>query len=276
MLINATDKTRHWKLQPMPTSTVNISCSQFSLSLILTSPFSLQVLSLMLGIVAILPFATAERFAIVSMVTGPAPKAYYAQSVTNTALYATKRGYAFRVYPKIDEQRPASWSKILALKKTITSKQFEWILWLDADVLITNFATRLDEFVPQDDNIDLVMSRDCANLNLGVFLLRSSPSSLDLLEEVYNGAHITNETIHHVWWENKSFIDLYNASEGVRNRTSLLPQKAINSYPIEHTGCFDASHKWSEGDFIVHFPGIPDELRAELFAKYLPRVLRHG
>ena len=219
--------------------------------------------------------ARAKRFAIVSVITGPVPKAYYAQAVTNRALYATRHSYTLRLFPTIDERRPTAWSKVLAMKSTIRSAQYDWILWMDADALITNFEISLDEFVPYGDEIDMLVATDCNGLNTGVFLLRSSPSALELLEEAYNGVHVSNNTIDHVWWEQMSFVQMYAASEDVRKRTYVLPQKSFNSYPTQHD-CSGKSHSWSEGDFIVHFPGHSDEDRMAYFEEYLHKVLQHG
>ena len=231
----------------------------------------LQVLEGLL-LYSILRPSDAARFAIVSVVTGPVPQPFYAQGITNRALYATRHRYVLRVFARIDHERPAPWSKVLALKSTIKSGQFDWLLWMDSDALITNFETHLDEFLPNEEEVDIVVSRDCTGLNTGVFLLRCSQSSLRLLEEVYSGFHVTNETINHVWWEQKSFMDLYQASEKVRSQTMIVTQKSFNSYPGQ-PGC---NGQWTEGDFIVHFPGQGTVEREKHVQDYLGKVLERG
>ena len=212
----------------------------------------------------------ASRFAIVSVVTEPVPP-YYAQGITNRALYATRHGYAFRLYNKIDIERPTSWSKVLALKSTMKSGHFDWLLWLDSDALITNFETSLDEFLPKGPDIDMVVSRDCMNFNMGVFLLRCSQSGLHLLEDIYSGSHVTNDTIADSWWEQRSFIQLYETSESLPSRVLAVPQKSFNSY---HDS--DCGGQWTEGDFIVHFPGRGAADKEVYIERYLHKVLQHG
>ena len=105
--------------------------------------------------------ASKTNFAIVSVVSGPVPQPHYAQAITNRALYSTRHNYVFRLYAHIDESRPASWSKVLAVKDTILLGIFEWVMVMDADALVTNMATTLDHLVPADDQIDIVLARDC-------------------------------------------------------------------------------------------------------------------
>lgn len=214
----------------------------------------------------------AVRFAIVSIVTGPVPQPFYAQGITNRALYATRHNYAFKLFARIDHERPASWSKVLALKSTIKSGHFDWILWMDSDALITNFETHLDDFLPNEKEVDLVVSKDCFGVNMGIFLLRCSQSSLHLLEELYNGIHVTNDTINHPWWEQASFIDLYKESEEVRSQIMIVSQKSFNSY----AGQSECGGQWTEGDFIVHFPGQGAAERENNIKYYLGKVLEHG
>ena len=231
----------------------------------------LQVLAGLLLYPRLRPIA-AVKFAIVSVVTGPVPQTFYAQGITNRALYATRHHYVLRVFNRIDHERPAPWSKVLALKSTIKSGQFEWLLWMDSDALITNFETHLDDFLPAAQEVDIVVSRDCTGLNTGIFLLRCSQSSMQLLEEVYSGIHVNNDTINHFWWEQKSFMDLYQVSDKVRSQTMIVSQKSFNSYPGQ-PGC---NGQWTEGDFIVHFPGQGAAERETYMEHYLEKVLEHG
>ena len=104
---------------------------------------------------------TATKFAIVSVVSGPVPAPHYAQAITNRALYSTRHNYVFRLYSHIDESRPAAWSKVLAVKQTILLGLYDWVMVMDADALVTNLATTLDHLVPADDQIDIVLAKDC-------------------------------------------------------------------------------------------------------------------
>ena len=213
------------------------------------------------------------RIAVVSISTGPVAKPYIAQGVVNKAMYATRNAYHFRLFHHMDASRPPSWSKILALKTLIKSREYDWIMWLDGDAVITNFGTRIESLIPKDPSIDFLVTRDCNDINMGAFLLRASKSALLSLEEIYGGAHVTSKILNDLWWEQKSFISLYSESADLRNRTLQVPQKTFNSYPPGYE-CFEKGGTgWSEADFVVHFPGAPDDLRENLTTEYLKKVI---
>ena len=214
-----------------------------------------------------------HRIAVVSISTGPVAKPYIAQAVVNKAMYATRNAYQFRLFHHLDASRPPSWSKILALKTAIKSREYDWIMWLDGDVVITNFGTRIETLLPSDPGIDFLITRDCNNINMGAFLLRASKSALLSLDEIYGGPHVTSKILNDLWWEQKSFISLYNASAGLRNRTLEVPQKTFNSYPPGYDCFEEGGAGWTEADFVVHFPGAPDDLRENLTREYLQKVI---
>lgn len=89
------------------------------------------------------------------------------------------------------------------------------------------------------------------------------------MEELYNGQHVTNETIYHSWWENQSFVMLYERNQQIRDQTLLIKQRQINAY-VPGMNC---TEDWSEGDFIIHFPGMSNEARNSLTDQYLKKVL---
>ena len=72
-------------------------------------------------------------------------------------------------------------------------------------------------------HIDLLLAHDCNGPNTGVFKLRSSPSALELLEDMYNGPHVMNKTIRHEWWEQRSFLEMYIASEDAMPQCAHAP-----------------------------------------------------
>ena len=121
--------------------------------------------------------------------------------------------------------------------------------------------------------MDFVVTRDCQDFNTGAFLVRASQSALGFLEEIYGGAHVTKKLLKDLWWEQRSFIDLYAKSQGLRNHTMIVPQKTFNAYPPGY-GCHEAETSgWSQGDFAVHFPGTDEGARDNLVPEYLKQVM---
>jgi hypothetical protein len=149
------------------------------------------------------------RIAILTISTGPIATPYVAQTVINKAMYANRNGYRFLLFHHLDISRPPSWSKILALKTIIHSQDYDWLMWLDGDMVVTNFRARVELMLPRRSAIDLILSRDCDNVNMGAFIIRASKTALEILEEIYSGPHVTKKILEDSWWEQKSFINLY-------------------------------------------------------------------
>ncbi|KAL5994415.1 hypothetical protein ACLOJK_024465 [Asimina triloba] len=60
----------------------------------------------------------------------------------NKIAYAEKNGYDFiDASEMIDKRRPASWSKIIAVKTHLPN--YDWVFWNDADTLVTNSTVSL-------------------------------------------------------------------------------------------------------------------------------------
>lgn len=53
-------------------------------------------------------------------------------------------------------------------------------MWVDTDTVIMNFETRLESFL--DERYDLIISKDFRGLNNGVFFIKNSNWSANLLE----------------------------------------------------------------------------------------------
>ncbi|KAJ8902249.1 hypothetical protein NDN08_006656 [Rhodosorus marinus] len=141
---------------------------------------------------------------------------------------------------------------------------YDWLLWTDADVLLTNPEIRLEDIVeehaPEGSGIHALMSKDWGGrqVNPGVSLIRTSPEGKQFLDrweaEIQTARH--ND-------------DLLAIKEGMeRNKDpelkylKFVPQHVLNSYPadglkyeaynsttVEH----NQSHEfWEPGHLFVH------------------------
>lgn len=97
------------------------------------------------------------------------------------------------------DERPASWSKILAVKHYL--KDRDWVMWLDADTIVTNPDIRLESLLPRSSNgPDFVITVDGGGYNAGIWLMRRSEWSMAFLDR---------------WWSMKQYV-----------RVRLLPARA--------------------------------------------------
>ena len=127
--------------------------------------------------------------------------------------------------------------------------------------------------LPWGQAVDFVVARDCNAINMGAFILRASKSALGFLDEIYSGKHVDEALLRDYWWENKSFITLFESSEALRNKTLIVSQKVFNTYPAAYNCTSDGGGGWSHGDFAVHFPGTNDEFREKAVPEYLKKIV---
>jgi hypothetical protein len=119
-------------------------------------------------------------------------------TLPNHYAYGKKHGYTVIDQSKLlDTTRPPAWSKIRAVQAMLTSYKCEWVLWLDADIVIMNSSIPLESILPQQDlnenqAIDLIVTTDRRfTANSGAWLIRNSEWSKQFLMD---------------WWNLKSYV----------------------------------------------------------------------
>ena len=144
----------------------------------------------------------------------------------------------------------------------------DWIWWLDCDAMITNYNIKLENII--DNDYDVIMSTDFNGLNCGSFLVKNSNRGKAWLEMIFSQRYVY-KFYSHPWPEQIIIM------ETARNYTEILkvvPQKTFNSYYYSlygsnygHDGSgldrLGISGNWQPGDFVIHFPGYPNNQRIE-------------
>ena len=223
-------------------------------------------------LLAFMSVVTTSHIALVNLATETVPTPWIAQSLVNKALYATHHGYTLLVYPRQDTDRPHSWSKIKTIRQAILSERYDWLFWLDSDTVITNFTISVESILPSERHVHFILGLDCNGVNMGVMLIRSSSLALGVLERVYHGKHVTDDSIRNVWWEQYSFHQILAKDDEVVNMTKVVPQHVFNAYPDDLPCVGNGSHPWAPGDFIIHMPSLSHERRNDLVVMALNNV----
>jgi hypothetical protein len=144
----------------------------------------------------------------------------------------------------------------------------DWIWWLDCDAMVTNYTIKLENII--DNDYDVIMSTDFNGLNCGSFLVKNSNKGKAWLEMIFSQRYVY-KFYSHPWPEQIIIM------ETARNYTEILkvvPQKTFNSYYYSlygsnygHDGSgldrLGTSGNWQPGDFVIHFPGYPNNQRIE-------------
>jgi len=157
----------------------------------------------------------------------------------------------------------------------------EWLLMSECDATITNLNVKLEDKI--DNDFHLVIPVDCKNLNSGNFLIRNSEQGRNYLQKMidrhpeYAESQGPNSTWTDKWGIQQYIIDTI---EEFAEIIKIVPQKYMNSYEPEIYDYFDVttdilgtSGVWEKGDWIIHWPGIKNNVRVERAKRLLENDL---
>lgn len=217
----------------------------------------------------------AHGITLVTLAAGDEYRKAVELGIENKRVYCQLHGYNFICEEKwLDPSRPHSWSKIPLILKEMENPDVKWIFWCDADALIMNLATSLENLI--DENYNFILAKTSAPLieaydiiNGGQFLIKNCEWSRSFLKDVYD----RKECIFHPWWEQQAIILELEEKPELNSYTKFLPQRLLSPYPIETHGEF-LKVTYQPGDFIIHITAIRNlnDLRA-FFEHYSKKVI---
>ena len=192
----------------------------------------------------------------------------------NKVPYCERHGYELAV--KTDE-----WSDVIYFDKIQylidileNNPDVKWIWWLDCDALITNFNKKIEDYV--DDNYHIIISTDVNGINCGSFFVKNSPQALEWLHMILD--HKERYKIKK--WDNPEQTPMIMTYIKYRDWIKLVPQKEINSYnyallypTLDNHDMLGVVGEWEPGDWVLHWPGIPNQLRLQIAAKVVPQIV---
>ena len=196
----------------------------------------------------------------------------------NKRLYAERWGYD--AIAKIGEYKydvsQISFERTELIINLLESGKYDWIHACGCDTMITNFTIPLSDIA--DNNYDFVIATDCYNINNDSFLARATPLTISWLKHIVS---IREEYANAKWLDQSAMIDTI---EMMGDRIKIVAQKELNSYNYdEYNGMEPHIHKqdvlgnnghWDTGDFLIHWPGVPQARRLILAQEMLPKVIK--
>lgn len=172
-------------------------------------------------------------------------------TLPNREAYCARHGYECRV-----ENFAGHFGKIEAVLKNWTAAN--WLWCLDVDAVITNPERRLDELTAGGG--DVILTCDQNGLNSGSILFRTIHAVREILERI-----LANRKSYDVapWHEQNGFAyQLWM----IRDRVRIVEKSAMNSYPSD----------WRPEHFVLHYPGIPNDVRAKMLRRQVARLEKVG
>lgn len=192
------------------------------------------------------------KFAVCSLAIGDEYKKTIQGCMTSQELHARTHGYDRITDESVFvPERDATWSKIPLLQKYLP--KYDYIMWIDGDVLITNQDRKIEDFIELlDPDKILLIGKDFQGLNAGVFVIRNCPLALDLLADAWK----REELAHVLFHEQTAITDLLTTPK-YKGMVQIIPHRFINimnAYDYR----MDPRIHWLPGDFCIHFAGIKD------------------
>ena len=214
----------------------------------------------------------AANFAIVSMYN-ESHADLGAVSWPNKVAYAEKHGYGY--FCKTDDftnKISIQFEKhILMLDIMEANPDVDWVWWLDNDAMITNFDVKLEGIVDPDYHV--IMTTDVATVNGGCFMVRNTEQGREWLRfmlEIGQKEYADNR-----WPDQQPMADFFIK---YRDIVKIVPQRTMNSYDYRIYGVdgidqLGQSGQWHPGDFVIHFPALPNPSRIQLMQQYQQHIV---
>lgn len=175
-------------------------------------------------------------------------------------MYCEKNGYDY--YSETDstsiktfcqkDNLAIQWYKVKLLKDIIeTKKEYDWVLFMDADAVVSNIDRRVEEYI--DDRYNLIFASDLGYhsvINTGVILVKNSQWSIDFLGKWWESRKDTtgakamevlewsggnhapeNPEVFKsaLWHEQTCFSILYKTDSDVKYYTKIIEKEDFNS-----------------------------------------------
>lgn len=180
--------------------------------------------------------------------------------------YADRHGYHLTAHYNRPISRSIVWDRYEILAAEI--ENYDWVVHMDADVLITNLHIRLEDFLRGDLVISEAMTETgTLRMNDGVAMFRNTDEIRWWLR------HIFEEPESELYQCGQDVLE--NACDCIRGEVTIERHKAINAFLYSEYGMpITTIGSWTPGDFVLHLPGRTNERRVELFNQITPQILR--
>jgi tetratricopeptide (TPR) repeat protein len=213
------------------------------------------------------------RFGLITYAsTSLLPFSAYAFAVNQA--YAEHNGYLFHMAdPSTSNYEPKDlrWNKVKIVEKglrTWANSSVEFIVWLDADLVVLDMGMKLELIVQQEPRAEIWLSTEHAGSsslsNTGFIIFRNSEFTRWFLNAWWTFGDRTTQS------DQESFDQLYRQfmqDQGAAKKIVILPTDALNSYP-------PAATRQKPSNQVLHLMGDHTPFRARAFRAALRDICR--
>jgi hypothetical protein len=206
---------------------------------------------------------TKMKIAICQLIT-PNIDAFAKYSAASILEYCDRHDYAYFIQrEKLIHDLHINWSKIRLLD-LLQEKEYEYIVLIDADILLTNLDRPLDNFINVKNDIQITMVEDTHLLikkrpNAGFIILRNTAKGKKIIKDwivaAYNDPKLADKHPRNqrIYWK-------YVMPRNWMNQT-LISRREISKYLYFLNNFFDI------GRFAFHFDFTKPRIRATYMKK---------
>lgn len=206
-----------------------------------------------------------ERIAIVTYYS-PNIASYASYALAINTAYAEHQGYEFyALSPETGSNfEPADqrWNRVKIMDDALNTKNgwlkdVDYIIWLDADLVMINFAFQFRDLIKKHKNVDIIISAErhaeTGVANTGSLILKNTAWSRDYLKKWWNN-------YDHKKAHDQIFFDVLYKSmyPEVKSHIVILPTDEINSTPPAPIYQLDTN-------VVLHLMGQRNDFRTTIF-----------
>lgn len=165
---------------------------------------------------------------------------------------------------------------IVRLQETVRlldHNKYDWAFVVDSDVMITNFSIPLFSLIEKPSSF--VIGTDCNGWNAGSMLVANVLAATEFIELLSN---------RHVDFKDSTFKE-QDAMTALAPDSlfSVLPQRRMNSFNYDLYPARGGKNgidvlgndgQWQPGDLLIHWAGLPMDVRVREAEKMLPQIQR--
>jgi len=195
---------------------------------------------------------------------------YSTYSYAINTIWSEANGYKFRLYKPNDDvvydKYDSRWNKVIIIYDALNewAQQYDYIVWMDSDLIIMDLEMRLEYIVYQHKKADVIFSKDPrienGVVNTGMFIIKNTVWSKKFIYDWWYKYDRSQGMDQHIfdklWYENVNDI---------KDHVVLLPFDHINSH-------FPAWINQKEYNNVLHLAGANNQFRKQSFKLGLDEI----
>jgi len=225
-----------------------------------------------------------SQIAIVTIST-PNRQEFSRHTIASMRKYADLWGYDFYHFNEtFDPSRPAPWSKILAARTLLLTNKYQWVVWIDDDIYITDPSKSLEYFIhkcPPETYFIISSHKEFVqnynDVNTGLFFVKNSPWSQEFLGRVWDIGNYRYNQDGGSNLEQSAMSDLLTTPEYKDScRIAKFPARTIQSFiTLILNGDYGDYGQWQPGDFAAHLAGASITNRIFITRQFAKDVMKY-